>query len=265
MADLFKNTTVRIQPDTKEFLEEKYIQYSTPSFIESDPIQIPKLYSRKEDIEIAGFLAATISWGQRPQIIRSARKLLAQMGESPFEFILDSSHSDIQSLSNFYYRTFNGTDCMAFISSLKRIYSNGSTLEDLFTEGYMKFNTIKDAIAYFRMIFIDDDFPGRSCKHISNVMANSAAKRINMFLRWMIRPAKEGVDFGLWTEIPPSALMLPLDVHSGRVARSLGLLTRKQNDWKAFEEVTKNLRIFDPIDPVKYDYALFGLGVFEKF
>jgi uncharacterized protein (TIGR02757 family) len=265
MAVLFKNITVNLQPDIKFFLEEKYKQYSTPSFIESDPIQIPKLYSRKGDIEIAGFLTATLSWGQRPQIIRSAKKLLDQMGESPYEFIHDSSRSDIQSLSDFYYRTFNGTDCMAFITSLKKIYTNGSGLEYLFTEGYLKFNSIKAAIAYFRMIFLGDDFPSRSQKHISNVMANSAAKRINMYLRWMIRSSKEGVDFGLWPNIPPSALMLPLDVHSGRVARALGLLSRKQTDWKAVEEVTQNLRIFDPNDPVKYDYALFGLGVFEKF
>lgn len=251
--------------EIKDFLEEKYRQFSAPSFIETDPIQIPKLYSRKEDIEIAGFLTATISWGQRPQIIKSAKRLLAQMGESPYEFILDSKPSDIQSFSNFYYRTFNGTDCIAFINSLKKIYSMGLSLEDVFDEGYEKFNSIKGAIAYFRMIFLGDDTATRSQKHVSNVMANSAAKRLNMFLRWMVRPTIGGVDFGLWRKIPPSALMLPLDVHSGRVSRSLGLLQRKQNDWKAVEEVTKNLRIFDPSDPVKYDYALFGLGVFEKF
>lgn len=251
--------------EIKDFLEEKFRQFSTPSFIDSDPIQIPKLYSRKEDIEISGFLTATISWGQRPQIIKSAKLLLTQMGESPFEFILDSSKSDIQSFSKFYYRTFNGTDCIAFINSLKKLYSKGLGLEDVFSEGYEKFSTIKGAIAYFRMIFLNDNFPLRSQKHISNVMSNSAAKRINMFLRWMIRPENLGVDFGIWTKIPSSALMLPLDIHSGRVSRSLGLLERKQNDWKAVEEVTKNLRIFDPSDPVKYDYALFGLGVFEKF
>lgn len=251
--------------DIKGFLEDKFKQYSTSKFIESDPIQIPKLYSRKEDIEIAGFITATISWGQRPQIIRSAKRLFEQMGESPYEFIIDSSPSDIKPLEKFYYRTFNGTDCIAFVYALKRLYSKGLTLEDVFTEGYEKYGSIKGAIAHFRMIFLEQDFPYRSQKHISNVMANSAAKRINMFLRWMIRPAKMGVDFGIWSKIPTSALMLPLDVHSGRVSRSIGLLNRKQNDWKAVEEVTQNLRIFDPLDPIKYDYALFGLGVFEKF
>lgn len=251
--------------DLKAFLEEKYHQFASPSFIESDPIQIPRSYSLKQDIEISGFLTATISWGQRPQIIRSARCLMAQMGESPFEFLLDSSSSDIESLSKFYNRTFNGTDCMAFVSSLKRIYTNGQSLEDIFSEGFNKTGSIKGAIDYFRRIFIVEGFPNRSTKHISSPMANSAAKRLNMYLRWMVRPSTEKVDLGIWTQIPTSELMLPLDVHSGRVARKLGLLNRKQNDWKAVEEVTANLSTFAPNDPVKYDFALFGLGVFENF
>jgi uncharacterized protein (TIGR02757 family) len=251
--------------DIKQFLDEKYLQYASPQFIDTDPIQIPKAYSRKEDIEIAGFLAATISWGQRPQIIKSAKKLMEQMGESPYEFIIDSTNNDIKALSSFYYRTFNGTDCSVFLKSLKRIYCNDKSIESLFTNGYKATLTIKGAINHFRCNFIDDSFPNRSTKHLSNPMAGSAAKRINMFLRWMVRPPKENVDFGLWPSIPPSALMLPLDVHSGRVARRLGLLNRKQSDWKAVEEVTAKLRTFDPNDPIKYDFALFGLGVFEKF
>ncbi|WP_317169006.1 TIGR02757 family protein [Perlabentimonas gracilis] len=251
--------------DIKQFLDEKYLQYASPQFIETDPIQIPKAYSRKEDIEIAGFLAATISWGQRPQIIKSAKKLMEQMGESPYEFIIDSTNNDIKALSSFYYRTFNGTDCTAFLKSLKKIYCNDKSIESLFTNGYIATRTIKGAINHFRCSFIDDSFPKRSTKHLSNPMAGSAAKRINMFLRWMVRPPKENVDFGLWASIPPSALMLPLDVHSGRVARRLGILNRKQSDWKAVEEVTAKLRTFDPSDPIKYDFALFGLGVFEKF
>jgi len=251
--------------DIKQFLDEKYLRYASSSFVETDPIQIPKAYTRKEDIEIAGFLSATISWGQRPQIIKSAKKLMEQMGESPYEFIIDSSGDDIKALSSFYYRTFNGTDCTAFLQSLQRIYSMGSSLETLFTEGYMKYNSIVGAISHFRLLFVDNKFPARSTKHLANPIAGSAAKRINMFLRWMVRPPKENVDFGLWTSIPASALMLPLDVHSGRVARRLGLLNRKQSDWKAVEEVTAKLRTFDPNDPIKYDFALFGLGVFEKF
>ena len=187
------------------------------------------------------------------------------MGESPYEFIMDASSTDLKPLSKFYYRTFNGIDCLAFIKSLQRIYRNKLSIHQLFVEGYEKEQTVKGAITHFRTAFLNDDFPTRSQKHISNPMAGSAAKRLNMYLRWMVRPPKEGVDLGLWPEIPSSALMLPLDVHSSRVARSLGLLNRKQNDWKAVEEVTQNLRIFDSNDPVKYDLALFGLGVFEKF
>ncbi|MFP4557459.1 MAG: TIGR02757 family protein [Bacteroidales bacterium] len=249
----------------KDFLEEKYKLYASPRFIESDPIQIPKKYSRKEDVEIAALLTATISWGQRPQIIKSANLLMDNLGESPFEFVTECSNTDVQSLNQFYYRTFNGVDCVAFISSLKWVYNEYGGLEKLFNEGYSLFGNIQGAITYFRQKFLGRSFPDRSCKHVSNPAAGSAAKRLNMFLRWMVRSPKEGVDFGLWNDIPKSALMLPLDVHSGRVARSLGLLTRKQNDWKAVEDVTRNLRKFDPLDPVKYDFALFGLGVFEKF
>lgn len=247
------------------FLEEKYQQYASPAFIETDPIQIPKEYSRKEDIEIAGFLAATLSWGQRPQIIRSARQLLLPMGESPFEFLIDSSEDSIKSFSDFYYRTFNGVDCQAFLLSLKRIYMDNGGLHQVFTDGFSKGQGALWAIDHFRTVFLHNSFPARSVKHLPNVLKGSAAKRINMYLRWMIRPSVEGVDFGLWANISPSQLMLPLDVHSSRVARALGLLTRKQTDWRAVEEVTNNLRIFDPHDPIKYDYALFGLGVFENF
>jgi uncharacterized protein (TIGR02757 family) len=248
----------------KDFLDEKYHLYASPKFIESDPIQIPRSFSQKEDIEIAGFLTAIISWGQRPQIIKSAQKLMSEMGDSPYQFICDANSNDIEAFAKFYYRTFNGTDCIAFFKSLKLIYEAGG-LENIFNKGYSETNTIKGAIIFFRNIFLHSQFPDRSRKHISSPLAGSAAKRINMFLRWMIRPSTEGVDFGLWKDIPPSALMLPLDLHSGRVARRLGLLARNQSDWKAVEMVTHKLSIFDPNDPVKYDYALFGLGIFEKF
>lgn len=249
----------------KDFLEEKYQQYASPRFIETDPVQIPRSFQRKEDIEISGFLTATIAWGQRPQIIRSAHLLMELMGDSPYEFIMDSSDTEIKSLSKFYYRTFNGIDCVAFIKSLKIIYTKGQSLEQIFSQGFQNTKSINGAIDHFRKIFADDPFPQRTVKHISSPMKGSAAKRINMYLRWMIRPPKEQVDLGIWTQIPPFVLMLPLDVHSGRVARKLGLLMRKQNDWKAVEEVTAKLRTFDAADPVKYDYALFGLGIFEKF
>ena len=251
--------------DLKDFLDEKYSQYASSRFIETDPIQIPRSFSKKEDIEISGLLTATIAWGQRPQIIKSATKLMQLMGNSPYEFITQAPLKDITSLSSFYYRTFNGIDCVAFLKSLQYIYTHQQTLESVFAQGFIETQTVKGAISYFRSAFTQSNFPHRSLKHISNPMAGSAAKRLNMYLRWMVRPQKENVDFGLWKSIPPSALMLPLDVHSSRVARKLGLLTRKQTDWRAVEEVTNNLCIFDPHDPVKYDFALFGLGVFEKF
>jgi uncharacterized protein (TIGR02757 family) len=251
--------------ELKIFFDEKYRQYASPRFIESDPIQIPHRYHRNEDIEIAGFLAASLAWGQRPMIIRFVGSLLDRMGESPYEFLMDSSEVEFNSFSDFYYRTFNGCDCVAFLESLRRIYRHEGGLGSVFEEGYAKGNSIQYSIGHFRSVFIGDDFPTRSTKHISDSMSGSAAKRLNMYLRWMVRNSSEGIDFGLWAKIPTSALMLPLDVHTARVARSLGLLTRKQNDWKAVEEVTQNLRIFDPNDPVKYDFALFGLGVFEKF
>ena len=249
----------------KDFLDEKYSLYASSHFIETDPIQIPRNFSKKEDIEIAGFLAATIAWGQRPQIIKSAKKLMHLMDNSPFEYVTQASLKDITSLSSFYYRTFNGVDCIAFLESLQRIYNQGHSLESIFTQGFIETQTIKGAISKFREVFTQNVFPQRTLKHISNPIAGSAAKRLNMYLRWMVRSSKENVDFGIWKTIPPSALMLPLDVHSGRVSRKLGLLELKQSSWKAVEEVTAKLRILDPNDPIKYDFALFGLGVFEKF
>lgn len=251
--------------EIKSFLDEKYRLYASPSFIEHDPIQIPHRYSTKEDIEIAGFLTASLAWGQRPMIIRFVGKLLNRMGESPYEFILNATSNEFEALSDFYYRTFNGTDCIAFLHSLQRIYLQHGGLERVFFDGYNNTDSVAGGISHFREVFIGANFPKRTEKHISNPLSGSAAKRLNMYLRWMVRPNTEGVDFGIWSEIPPSALMLPLDVHTSRVARALGLLSRKQNDWKAVEEVTQNLRTFDPTDPVKYDFALFGLGAFEKF
>ena len=251
--------------DLKDFLDEKYSLYASPRFIETDPIQIPRSFSKKEDIEISGFLTATIAWGQRPQIIKSAKRLMQLMDNSPFEFITQAHLKDIASLSAFYYRTFNGIDCIAFLQSLQYIYKHQQGLESIFAQSFTETQSVKGAISGFRSAFTQTDFPPRSFKHISNPMAGSAAKRLNMYLRWMVRPPKENVDFGLWKSIPTSALMLPLDVHSGRVARKLGLLNQNQSNWKEVEEVTAKLSTFDACDPIKYDFALFGLGVFEKF
>lgn len=247
------------------FLEEKYLLYNRPVFIETDPIQIPSLFSTKENIEIAGFLAATIAWGQRPTIIRNALQLMKYMGGNPFGFLIHTPEELWGDLSGFKHRTFNSSDCFYFFKSLKNIYQHHGGLEKVFTDGFLKENSVYSALSYFRKIFFELEHEHRTEKHVSDVEKGSAAKRLNMFLRWMVRKDQQGIDFGIWKQIPPSALMLPLDVHTANVSRKLGLLTRTQNDWQAVEEVTLNLRKLDAMDPVKYDFALFGLGVFEKF
>jgi len=242
------------------FLEEKHDKYNRPSFIPQDPISIPHSFSRKEDIEIAAFLTATIAWGQRKTIITNAERLMGLMDRAPHDFVLSAGERELVRLSAFIHRTFNGIDCQFFMRALRHIYTQHGGLEAVF----IKENGVKDAIAGFRQKFFETGHETRSQKHISDPAKGSSAKRLNMFLRWMCRKDKRGVDFGIW-DIPMSDLHLPLDVHTGNVARKLSLLNRKQNDWKAVEEVTRNLRKFDSEDPIKYDFALYGLGVFEKF
>lgn len=251
--------------ELKDFLDEKYDLYNCESFIATDPIQIPRSFSKKEDVEIAGFLSASIAWGQRSTIIRNAKWLVERMDQQPHDFILHASNSDFDGFKQFKHRTFNGEDCVFFLKSLQNIYQNQGGLEDVFAKGLFETNTIKGALAYFRSVFFEVEHLDRSQKHISNVLKKSAAKRLNMYLRWMVRKDNRGVDFGLWDKISASKLYLPLDVHTGNVGRKLGLLSRTQNDWPAVEEITENLRKFDLEDPIKYDYALFGLGAFEKF
>ena len=250
--------------ELKEFLDEKVILYNNPKFIESDPIQIPHLFSKKEDIEIAAFLTATISWGNRKMIIRNASKMMQLLDNSPYDFVLNHQKKDLESLDGFVHRTFNSIDLQQFITSLKHIYSNHKGLESVLSIENDSV-TYKNAIHHLKQVFFEDSHQQRTQKHISDPLKNSAAKRINMFLRWMVRNDNKGVDFGIWKTHNPAHLSCPLDVHSGNVARKLNLLTRKQNDWKALAELDKNLRILDKSDPVKYDFALFGLGVFEKF
>ena len=245
----------------KELLEEKVLQYNNPKFIDSDPIQIPHAYQLKEDIEIAGFLTATISWGNRKMIINNARQLMNLMGNSPYDFVMNAKP---EKNFDFVHRTFNSIDLQYFIKGLRHIYTNHGGLETVFS-AYSEVDNIQSNIHHFKKLFFEIDHPERTTKHISNPHKGSAAKRINMFLRWMVRQDKAGVDFGLWKRISPGVLSCPLDVHSGNVARKLGLLTRKQNDAKALIELDTALRQMDPHDPVKYDFALFGLGVFEKF
>ncbi|MDI1354713.1 MAG: TIGR02757 family protein [bacterium] len=253
----------------KDYLEEKYFIYNSKQFIEKDPISIPHLFSKKEDLEISGFLTATISWGNRASIIKNARQLMNYMDHAPYEFIMEHTQKELKPVEKFVHRTFNGMDCKFFMHSLRTIYKTHGGLEKAFQVPVsLNDSSVKNNIIHFRKLFLEPKHLARVEKHISDPGNNSSAKRICMFLRWMVRKDKSGVDFGIWKSITPSQLCLPLDIHTGTVGRALGLLSRKQNDWKAVEEITNVLRGFDERDPVKYDYALFGLGVekaFEKF
>ena len=227
----------------KDYLNLKVEQYNNPSFIEDDPIKIPHLFKKKEDIEISGFLTSSIAWGNRKSIISNSKKMMQLLDNDPYNFVINHSEKDLNNLLNFVHRTFNGFDFTQFITSLKHIYKNYGGMENIFSE---------------------IDHTERTKKHVSDPMKGSASKRINMFLRWMIRKDNKGVDFGIWDSIDPKYLSCPLDVHSGNVARKLGLIKRNPNDHKAVVELDKVLRSFDKKDPVKYDFALFGIGVFEK-
>ncbi len=251
--------------ELKEFLDEKVILYNNPKFIESDPIQIPHSFKQKEDIEISAFLTASISWGNRKMIIRNALKMMHLLDNSPYDFIKNHKKNDLKQLQNFVHRTFNSTDFVQFIKSLKHIYNKHKGLENVLLIKKNEGNNYKNAIHNLKRVFFEIPHHRRTEKHISDPLKNSAAKRINMFLRWMVRDDKMGVDFGIWKKHSSANLSCPLDVHTGNIARKLKILSRKQNDAKALEELDKNLRKMDSTDPVKYDYALFGLGVFENF
>lgn len=249
------------QDALKELLYTSYERYNVPGFIADDPISIPHQFDKKEDIEIAAFLSAVIAWGNRKSIIRNANLLMKEMGYFPHEFILNATENDFHAFGHFVHRTFNGNDAKFFLQSLQNIYRQHKGLEAIFTDGYRAGGSLFDALIHFRSIFLSLPHLKRSEKHVANVAQKSAAKRLCMFLRWMVRDDGRGVDFGLWQGIPASALMMPLDIHTGTVSRELGLLRRNQNDWQSVEELTAALRQFDPQDPVKYDFALFGLGV----
>jgi uncharacterized protein (TIGR02757 family) len=245
----------------KEFLDEKYLLYNNFNFIENDPIQIPHLFQKKEDIEIAGFLAATLAWGNRKTIISNANKLLQWMDYQPHQFITSFSKADTKPFKKFVHRTFNGDDCIAFLLALQNIYKHHKGLENVFCLE----SKVKSSISNFKTIFFETDHLERTRKHVSDPENGSAAKRLNMYLRWMVRKDNYGVDFGIWKNINTASLYLPLDVHTGNISRKLGLLKREQNDWRAVEEISDRLREFDPQDPIKYDFALFGLGAIEGF
>ena len=248
--------------ELSDFLNEKAEYYETLDFIDSDPIQIPHLFSKKEDIEIAGFLASTIAWGQRPTIIKNATFLMENMDMAPHDFIQNFKVEDLSSFEGFKHRTFNFEDLKHFFFSLQNLYQNHGGLENAFSQApdNMALN-----ISKFKKLFFAIPHPSRTQKHVSDPLKGSAAKRLNMYLRWMVRSDQKGVDFGIWKKLSPANLYLPLDVHTGNVSKKLGILKRKQSDWKALEEIMDTLKKLDPIDPVKYDFALFGLGVFEGF
>ena len=250
--------------DLQSFLDEKAYYYNQPVFIETDPLQIPHQFSLKEDIEIAGLLSATIAWGNRKMIIQNAQRMMNLMGNSPYDFVRSHTDDQLKPLENFVHRTFNGVDFICFIKGLQHIYTNCGGLEAVFAQ-HQQDNYLHHSIHAFKNKLFEVPHATRSHKHVADPLAGSAAKRLHLFLRWMVRNDHKGVDFGIWKSIPSSSLSCPLDVHSGKVARKLGLLTRTQNDFKAVQELDGNLRKLDPLDPVKYDFALFGLGVFEGF
>jgi len=250
--------------ELKEFLDLKANHYQSQDFISADPIQIPHRFTKKEDVEIAGFLAATIAWGNRTSIIKNANKMMKLMDEAPFDFIVNHQTSDLDVFDGFVHRTFNATDLKYFVQAIKNIYVNKGGLEFCITQHVSKM-PLQTALHHFKKDFFELPHELRTEKHLADPLKGSAAKRINMYLRWMVRPNTSGVDFGLWKSMHPRNLSCPLDLHSGTVARKLGILNRKQNDAKAVLELDKQLRIMDSEDPVKYDFALFGLGAFEKF
>lgn len=251
--------------DLKIWLEEKTALYNRKSFIETDPISIPHLFSKPEDIEIAGFFAATIAWGNRKSIITSAHRLMKRMDMAPYDFVMNHMPGDLKNLDGFVHRTFNSFDAATMVLMLRKVIHKHRSLKNVFCNSTINRGNAMDAIEFFRTEMLQNEHEKRFKKHISSPAKGSAAKRLNMFLRWMVRKDNIGVDFGLWNdEFPMSKLMIPLDVHSGRVARKLGLLQRKQNDAKAVYELTEKLREFDTKDPAKFDFAIFGSGIFDK-
>lgn len=252
-----------MQTDLKKFLDTKVDLYNQPSFIKDDPISIPHLFNKKQDIEIAGFFAAIFSWGNRSTIINKSKELMQLMYNAPYEFCKNHNSKDLKRLMGFKHRTFNTTDLLYFIDFLKHHYSNDKSLEIAFVKHG---NTVEEMLAGFHHYFFSlPHIPVRTKKHIATPDRNSSCKRLNMFLRWMVRKDDKGVDFGIWKNISPAQLICPIDLHVARVAKKLGILKRKQTDWLAALELTEYLRTLDKKDPVKYDFALFGLGVMEKF
>ena len=251
--------------DLKDFLDEKVATYNQPGFIADDPISIPHQYSMKQDIEIAGLMAAVFAWGQRTTIINKANDFLRLMDNDPYHFVRDHTEEDLKPFLKFKHRTFNSTDALYFIHFFNWYYQTHESLEEAFAIDPTNETIELGLIKFFDLFFSLDDAPKRTQKHIPTPKRKSACKRINMFLRWMVRKDDKGVDFGIWNRIQPYQLVCPCDLHVDRVARKMGLITRKQTDWLTALELTASLKKLDPHDPIKYDFALFGLGVMEKY
>ncbi|MFM2376166.1 MAG: hypothetical protein RLZZ165_1263 [Bacteroidota bacterium] len=249
----------------KVLLDEKLLAFNRPEFIPADPISIPHRYVRKEDIEIAALLAATISWGRRDLIVRAGERMMGLLWDTPYEFVMTARGHEMQGLDRFVYRTFQGVDLRSMVMGLRKIYAEDGGLEHIMALDAGETDTAAAILRYRRGMLESEGFAARSSKHLADPGNGSAAKRLNMFLRWMVRRDGAGVDFGIWKSIRPDQLVCPLDVHTGNVGRKLGLLSRKQNDWKAALELTAALREMDPADPVKYDLSLFGLGILDGF
>jgi uncharacterized protein (TIGR02757 family) len=255
------------KPSLKEFLDRKVEEYNQPDFIPHDPISVPHLFTKQQDIEIAGFFASIFAWGNRTTIIQKSKELMRLMDMAPFQFIQQHKEKDLRRLEQFKHRTFNATDLLYFVAFLKHHYGLHDSLEVAFLQALNgeEDTTKQNLSGFYRYFFSLEDAPPRTHKHIASPEKNSSCKRLNMFLRWMVRSDSKGVDFGIWKNISPAQLICPVDLHVARVAKRFNLLPRKQLDWQAAEELTTYLRKLDPSDPVKYDFALFGLGVVEKF
>ena len=259
---LFDNNMIE---NLKAFLDSKVAQYNRPDFIQNDPVSIPHLFTQKQDIEIMGFWAATLAWGQRVTIINKCKELITLMDSAPYDFIVNHEAPDLKKLLHFKHRTFNDIDTLYFISFFRYHYNQHDSLENAFIPSD-SIKGVEQSLNHFRSYFFSlPDYPHRTKKHVSSPSQKSTCKRLNMFLRWMVRKDNCGVDFGIWNKLKPADLIMPCDLHVDRVARKLNLITRKQTDWQTAVELTGRLREFDPLDPVKYDFALFGLGIEEKF
>jgi uncharacterized protein (TIGR02757 family) len=255
-----------LSQDFKDFLDEKHLLYNQPKFIQDDPICIPHLFSKRQDIEIMAFWASILAWGQRKTIITKCKLLVDLMDGAPYDFVLNHSEFDLKPFLGFKHRTFNDLDTLYFLSFFQQFYKKHDSLEEAFWQPSLaNSENVEPMLLRFREVFFSlPDVPARTFKHVSSPASHSACKRINMFLRWMVRNDGRGVDFGLWKNIKPAQLVCPCDVHVDRVARRFGLITRAKTDWQTAVELTNNLKLLDPNDPVKYDFALFGIGIEEK-